>query len=829
MYMKKITLAAVAATIYGAAAFSLPGELVVISGKEVRPDETAGLYYLGGYGGGYLYNGSAATLGPAAPYRIVGRDADRKDYYVAWTPEGASASPDTLKRVGDAVRLSDNEILVGLVDGIGVAALRAAIPGADLAKLEAVTPVDWRWDAEAPPARKNSRVAAAIASITPDNYAGHIRTLQNFKSRFTDSFGFDGARIYAFNFFGMQNLQASYFPFRFGNVARVYYPDAGGVIYADTTNQIIKKSADYGATWRTIAAAGVDDAASAFWLDGLTGFVAGFNGVLSSTRDGGQTWTTARIGPAPTLTYKAVAACFATAEVGWLGGTAYRNESPAGEFFVKTADGGHSWSNQPVPAGFPVRRIAMSDARHGWAGGPGGVVYTDNGGASWRRCDAPASLGDYVAAAPRTAWGTDDNGRVYKTVDGLNWRRVDVGVAGLFWRIAFPDAMHGFAIGERFIRTTDGGTSWRELAKPPIPACNVLLFPDKDRGVVAYTYGQQLYRTDDAGESFVDISANVDVYAENVIGERLGREKPDEIVIIGGHMDSISEFPLTDAPGAEDNASGASTALAAAAAFRNLSFKRTVRYVAFGGEENGLLGSGAYAEYCARKGEKIVAFLNADMVSFDEEEGLRDDYGVAYDDYEWLYDYIKGVNALYGDGLICERFEFKSSDHGSFWDRGYAALGAIHGRVDKGPGGGYIWYHTHEDTLDKLSPRVGARFARDYAATLAHLAGVAGTFPDPPPPDAPAAKFARPFAVYPNPYCYATSTGGVMFAGVASPATVEIYDLAGRRVAREDVAAGRDSCVWTPADDGGVLAPGVYLYRVDGREQRKSGKIVIAK
>jgi hypothetical protein len=473
-----------------------------------------------------------------------------------------------------------------------------------------------------------------------------------------------------------------------------------------------------------------------------------------------------------------------------------------------------------------VRRIALADERHGWAGGPNGILYTDDG-SSWRKCDAPSSLGDYVAAAPRTAWGTDDNGRVYKTADGVNWHRVDVGVGGGFWRIAFPDATHGFAIGDRLIRTVDGGSSWQELAKPPIPGCNVFAFPDKDYGVAGYTFGQQLYQTGDGGSSFADIGANVDVYAENVIGERRGSEKPDEIVIIGGHMDSISECPLTDAPGAEDNASGTATALAAAAAFKNISFKRTVRYIAFGGEEEGLFGSTAYAEYCARKGEKIVAFLNADMVSYDEEYGARDDYGIAYGEYPWLFDYLLRINSLYGTGLICERFEYSGSDHRPFWDRGYAALAAIHGRATTAGGQGYIWYHSTEDTFDKVCPDVGARFSRDYAATLAHLAGVAGTFPDPPLPENPVARFSRPFAVYPNPYCYATSAGGVSFVGLKAPATVELYDLAGRRIAREEVPAGRDECVWRPA--AGAAAPGVYLYRVEGQEQKKAGKVVVVK
>ena len=67
------------------------------------------------------------------------------------------------------------------------------------------------------------------------------------------------------------------------------------------------------------------------------------------------------------------------------------------------------------------------------------------------------------------------------------------------------------------------------------------------------------------------------------------------------------------------------------------------------------------------------------------------------------------------------------------------------------------------------------------------------------------------------------------FVGIKPPATVEIYDLAGRRVGREEVAAGRDAWVWSPAAGDGALAPGVYLYRVEGQEQRKTGKIVVAK
>ncbi|UCH78091.1 MAG: T9SS type A sorting domain-containing protein, partial [Candidatus Coatesbacteria bacterium] len=139
----------------------------------------------------------------------------------------------------------------------------------------------------------------------------------------------------------------------------------------------------------------------------------------------------------------------------------------------------------------------------------------------------------------------------------------------------------------------------------------------------------------------------------------------------------------------------------------------------------------------------------------------------------------------------------------------------------------YPWYHTVEDTLDKLQPAFGARCARDLAATLAHLAGVAGHLPDPPGPGGVAVPRARPFAVYPNPYRYGIITSGVHFVGLQTPATVELYDLAGRRLAREEIAAGADEFVWRPT--ASAVAPGVYLYRVEGEDQEETGKVVLTK
>ncbi len=170
--MRRLLYAAVAGVSFAAAALALPGDLVVLSSKEVKPDEAAGLYYLGQAGDGYLYNGSSAAVGRVAPYRVLDRDAQLKDYYIVWAPDWVKVAPADFAHLGPAVRLSEYEILVGLERGLGPGALRAVEHRIELAKLQPVTPVDWRHDGEAPPKRKSRAVEAAVNTVTADEYAG---------------------------------------------------------------------------------------------------------------------------------------------------------------------------------------------------------------------------------------------------------------------------------------------------------------------------------------------------------------------------------------------------------------------------------------------------------------------------------------------------------------------------------------------------------------------------------------------------------------------------------------------------------------------------------
>jgi Zn-dependent M28 family amino/carboxypeptidase len=96
----------------------------------------------------------------------------------------------------------------------------------------------------------------------------------------------------------------------------------------------------------------------------------------------------------------------------------------------------------------------------------------------------------------------------------------------------------------------------------------------------------------------------VEVY--NTVAEIPGSEKPDEVVIIGGHLDS---WDL--GTGATDNGTGSMAVLEAARALQKLGVKpkRTIRFVLFTGEEQGLNGSKAYVKAHQKELEKISGVL----------------------------------------------------------------------------------------------------------------------------------------------------------------------------------------------------------------------------
>jgi len=103
----------------------------------------------------------------------------------------------------------------------------------------------------------------------------------------------------------------------------------------------------------------------------------------------------------------------------------------------------------------------------------------------------------------------------------------------------------------------------------------------------------------------------------NVVAIQRGTERPNEVVIVQGHIDSrasdVSDF-TSDAPGANDDGSGTALVVEAARVLSGKSYPTTIVYALLSGEEQGLYGGQLMADYAAEQGWTVKAVLNNDIV-----------------------------------------------------------------------------------------------------------------------------------------------------------------------------------------------------------------------
>jgi hypothetical protein len=103
----------------------------------------------------------------------------------------------------------------------------------------------------------------------------------------------------------------------------------------------------------------------------------------------------------------------------------------------------------------------------------------------------------------------------------------------------------------------------------------------------------------------------------DVIAIQRGTERPNDVVIITGHIDSrVSDAmnATADAPGANDDGSGSAAVLEAARVLSKHKFPGTVVYALLSGEEQGLYGGKLLADYAKAQGWNVIANLNNDII-----------------------------------------------------------------------------------------------------------------------------------------------------------------------------------------------------------------------
>jgi carboxypeptidase Q len=124
-----------------------------------------------------------------------------------------------------------------------------------------------------------------------------------------------------------------------------------------------------------------------------------------------------------------------------------------------------------------------------------------------------------------------------------------------------------------------------------------------------------LLKADKAGRARLQVDCQTlpDVESANVVGELVGSEKPNEVIVMGGHLDSWDK-----GVGAHDDGAGVTQSLEALGLLKRLGLmpKRTIRVVLFMNEENGARGAAAYAARHLVAQEQTVAAMESDSGGF---------------------------------------------------------------------------------------------------------------------------------------------------------------------------------------------------------------------
>ncbi|HLG17443.1 MAG TPA: M20/M25/M40 family metallo-hydrolase [Blastocatellia bacterium] len=195
----------------------------------------------------------------------------------------------------------------------------------------------------------------------------------------------------------------------------------------------------------------------------------------------------------------------------------------------------------------------------------------------------------------------------------------------------------------------------------------------------------------------------------NVVGEIRGSERPDEIVLVGAHLDSNDL-----GPGALDNAAGTAAVMETARAIKALGLRprRTIRFVLFMGEEEGMLGSNAYVRRHSDEMDRTVAAIIMD-IGAGRPLGW---FSMGRTDLDAEIEQLMKPVAHFGVGMI-EHSAFAATDNAAFMAEGVPNLILLQDESSYFP-----VHHTIADTVDKADPRDFATAVATVAATAYQIA-----------------------------------------------------------------------------------------------------------
>ena len=189
--------------------------------------------------------------------------------------------------------------------------------------------------------------------------------------------------------------------------------------------------------------------------------------------------------------------------------------------------------------------------------------------------------------------------RIYSIIDSVSAQRIEKDIQKLVsfgTRNTFSDTIsttRGIGAARRWIKS-----EFETISKD----CNNCLEVSYQKDFVTTDMGKRIPK---------------DAWVVNVVAIQRGTKYPNRYIIMSGDIDSRASDTMdftTDAPGANDNASGMAGTIEAARVLSNYKFENSIVYVGLSGEEQGLFGGAGLAKYAKNNNWDIIGILNNDMI-----------------------------------------------------------------------------------------------------------------------------------------------------------------------------------------------------------------------
>jgi photosystem II stability/assembly factor-like uncharacterized protein len=265
--------------------------------------------------------------------------------------------------------------------------------------------------------------------------------------------------------------------------------------------------------WEVRRGEGAGDLISVFFTSSNTGWIAGDEGYLAETRDGGNSWTKRVLNTAANINEiyfrnddngylvagrkmfitdnggkswkealivnpdefrdgipEFLSIRFNSKKQGFIVGSIIdRNDDDVviGSLVLRTTDGGESWTRVPVPAKVELFHLDFDGKSRGWiVGDKGTVLSTKDNGETWdiQETGTTEVLYNVDFRDENDGYIVGTNGTILRTEDGgTNWVKVPSSVNSTLFRVDFADDRNGWIVGARgtILRTDDKGKTWR--------------------------------------------------------------------------------------------------------------------------------------------------------------------------------------------------------------------------------------------------------------------------------------------------------------------------------------------------------------------------------